>query len=49
MTRLSSLRLITPTGSFVELAEIATIEQRLGFSVVRRRMASRGGVQERAG
>ncbi len=35
--RLGSLRLITRTGSFVDLAEIATIEQRLGFSVVRRK------------
>jgi len=33
---LSSLRLITPQGSFVSLGDVATIENRLGFSIVRR-------------
>ena len=33
---LSSLRLITPQGNFVSLGDVATIENRLGFSIVRR-------------
>ncbi len=33
---LGSLRLITPQGSYVPLADVATIERRLGFSIVRR-------------
>jgi multidrug efflux pump subunit AcrB len=33
---IGNLRLIGPTGQFVQLAEIATVENRLGFSVVRR-------------
>ena len=33
---IGNLRLISPTGQFVQLAEIATVENRLGFSVVRR-------------
>ena len=33
---LGSLRLITPQGNYVPLTDVATIEQRLGFSIVRR-------------
>ena len=33
---LSSLRLITPQGNYVSLGDVATIENRLGFSIVRR-------------
>ena len=33
---LGALRLITPQGTYVDLADVATIEPRLGFSVVRR-------------
>ena len=33
---IGNLRLIGPQGQFVQLAEIATVENRLGFSVVRR-------------
>ncbi|NDA08701.1 MAG: efflux RND transporter permease subunit, partial [Alphaproteobacteria bacterium] len=33
---IGALRLIAPDGSFVRLADIATVENRLGFSVVRR-------------
>ncbi|MGC6518133.1 MAG: efflux RND transporter permease subunit, partial [Candidatus Puniceispirillaceae bacterium] len=33
---LGSLRLITPQGTYVDLADVATVEPRLGFSVVRR-------------
>ncbi|XDZ64610.1 efflux RND transporter permease subunit [Alphaproteobacteria bacterium LSUCC0684] len=33
---IGGLRLIAPDGSFVRLADIATVENRLGFSVVRR-------------
>ena len=33
---LGSLRLITPQGNYVPLSDVATIEQRLGFSIVRR-------------
>ena len=33
---IGSLRLISPDGQFVQLVDIATVENRLGFSVVRR-------------
>ena len=33
---LGSLRLITPQGTYVDLEDVATVEPRLGFSVVRR-------------
>ena len=33
---LGNLRLITPQGTYVDLADVATVEPRLGFSVVRR-------------
>ncbi len=33
---ISGLQLITPSGQFVELSEVATIKNRLGFSVIRR-------------
>ena len=33
---LGELRLITPQGTYVDLADVATVEPRLGFSVVRR-------------
>ena len=33
---LGSLRIITPQGTYVDLADVATVEPRLGFSVVRR-------------
>ena len=33
---LSSLRLITPQGTYVSLGDVATIQNRLGFSIVRR-------------
>ena len=35
-THLSALRLITPQGTYVTLGDVATIENRLGFSIVRR-------------
>jgi multidrug efflux pump subunit AcrB len=34
---LANLRLITPQGTYVNLGEVASIENRLGFSVVRRK------------
>ena len=33
---IGSIRVIAPNGQFVQLADIATVENRLGFSVVRR-------------
>lgn len=33
---LENLRLITPQGSYISLGEVATVENRLGFSIVRR-------------
>ena len=33
---LASLRLVTPTGTNVDLGDVATVEERLGFSIVRR-------------
>ena len=33
---LRQLKLITPTGQYIALGEVATVENRLGFSIVRR-------------
>ncbi len=47
---LGSLRLITPQGSYVPLADVATIERRLGFSIVRRQDGFREvAIQGRSG
>ena len=33
---IGDIRIITPTGNYVLLREVATVENRLGFSVVKR-------------
>ena len=33
---LAKLQLVTPSGSYVDLGDVATVEERLGFSIIRR-------------